>query len=544
MQDIDPDHKPDSRNWPLHLKHVGAVDLDAVSTLPTGNLKVDHWWNDMRSWLDDDTRYRDVPVRGSDLPITRFTTTQIEAMIEFNKCRRITRDQARGPVCMWPKAEPCSTTHADRNRIIGDTTLMNEFIPTNSCTKVHQTQRGELHAAYATYKYAAHFDFSAWFDQLKYSEEVGQRASFLDCHGNCYCLTAASMGSRPIPQTAGAATWKIASIPLVDTTHHHFTGVIIDNTIFMSNDLAHLKSLVTQFFARCTTAKAKLNDVTTLEEALARIVENFEFCGEKVNLGNGTVQCLMKTLNKVRRGWALKETWSYRQLAAFYGILFYANSTLRIPMADFYEAIKYHRDMSTTLEAIPELWNAPAPPTPPMVLSQLERWTLLVLENTPRPCGTEVECIGHLMVDASDWGYAGTFVDRNGAVNTIQKAWEPTFCWRGNSAVAEPIAAIRCAVAVTRPDVMGYINVVTDHLSALPQFIHEYSRNYIVNGGFQWINNLRPHLVLRGTHIEGTANLCDARSRGKMKSAQELAQEINSFKDYLHARVNDGNEST
>jgi hypothetical protein len=357
------------------------MNLKVVDNLVTNDPVIDQRWLTTSRWLREEELYANLPpCNAAQLPTTRFTRSELVQMATVPKIRRIHPSQVKGAVLLFDKPEPKCDTHADRRRILGHTKDANDVNGRDILIGVPQTQRHELHPIYVKCSWAATFDYSAYFDQIDYTSAIGERFCFRDSSGDTWCLVAASMGHRPVPELAGAATWKLCTFRLPSGKEFH-AGVVIDNTIFLTEDRETLEEVIEIWYARVTSANVTVNNISSCDEAKKCITQKFKFAGEEVDLENKTVRCIEKTINKAKFCWTRQGEWTYRQHAAMYGCLFHMTNVLHHSPAPYYNAILHYRRTAQLLECNPQLWDTKIPSMDTTAITELEAWYRAVVAN-------------------------------------------------------------------------------------------------------------------------------------------------------------------
>jgi hypothetical protein len=152
---------------------------------------------------------------------------------------------------------------------------------------------------------------------------------------------------------------------------------------------------VKTFLKRCRKVGAQLNEVaddvdietfsvdTISETAGVFLGEHFDYIRKTVAVSAKTHEKLSLCRARLAEHIDSHNAVSVRQFASHIALLFYTSPTLGISLANYYNALRYYRDLSAELACDVHLWNAPQIPTmPPTVAREFLAWTDLVLRNT------------------------------------------------------------------------------------------------------------------------------------------------------------------
>lgn len=297
----------------------------------------------------------------------------------------------------------------------------------------------------------------------------------------------------------------------------------------MSQRLTHGKLLA---HAVNATVRSDLDDykkVEVTDDLVPKlVVQEDDFLGERVDYVLGRVKVLEKTLDKVKLLWAKRDGgWSCRSVTAMYSLLFYCSRTLAIPLAPYFDALRFLRRLASWLNSNTEKWDHRVDDIPPCVLEQLGHWTERVMRNEWRTIDRDLKPERFIVTDASAEGWGGISWDGH-SIKTIHHRWSDADRQKGvhlrlakSSSIAEPFAILKTLLHFLRPnsDDAKKTVVFTDHKALVYSIIKGNSPSYVVNSVIDRINTLFPGI--RVAFVAGKRNPADEPSRiVKMDSAK------------------------
>lgn len=361
------------------------------------------------------------------------------------------------------------------------------------------------------------FDLAAWFDQFGLAPELRPYFCFL-LQGKEVALHRLPMGLRHAVYVAQSALWQLLNFPrraTVDTT--------IDNVRFTGSKSDVVADAVA-FLRRCAVVGATLNvvgcpDVNATPEELRKLVEGQleplvgDFLGTTYLYDSSEKKNQEKTVRKLsflRDAVAVAGPLSRRQVATVFGVLFYAASVVRAPLAPYYDALRYLRKVSATGG---DEWDQLASDMSPRARDQLLAWLEFLITNKPVPIlEEEVEPRFVVITDASGEGWGAISVDTTtGSIMEFSFPWTGLDVPRAESSVwAEPEAIYLAVCRISSPG--DAVLVLTDHQPA--EFADEagYAKSWSLNQlalRMQRLQNVR--VTIR--HIPGKGNPADGLSR-------------------------------
>ena len=199
-----------------------------------------------------------------------------------------------------------------------------------------------------------------------------------------------------------------------------------------------------------------------------------------------------------------------RQVATIFGVLFYAASVVRGPLAPYFDALRYLRKVSAMGG---EDWDVPAGVIPPNVREQLLSWLGFLIQNDAVPIiPPTVEPRYVVITDASGHGWGAISVDTaTGSLKEFSFPWTGLDVPRAESSVwAEPEAIFLAVCRIASPG--DSVMVLTDHQPA--EFAGEagYAKSWSLNQLVLRLQKL-PGVRVTIRHIPGKGNPADGLSR-------------------------------
>jgi len=363
-------------------------------------------------------------------------------------------------------------------------------------------------------EYALQFDAAAFYDQFPLSPSVSSFFSFVTPSGS-WRYTRLPMGFRPACFIAQTAMEVLADVDVPGVK----VFVYIDNVLFSSDCPSSLERAAAIFKERCSSANVTLNDEANDSRTA------FSFLGVQYDTAARTAKNTTKTAEKlsvaqqiVIASRPLHSPCSLRQVAAIFGILFWAQSIVPLPLFRYFGAMQYFR--SLPLLAVRTSWNAPAPPLPPTARQHLFSWladaaALPCVPIVPPPTpGPELR----IWTDASAFGW-GALVERiaDGAILRLGRPWSREDRAQHNiasSVIAEPLAFRRAVLSVCTLATRA-IEVRSDHLPPVWAWRRGSGRIAAYNDCIAHVAHAFPDLHVDVQFVKGVENKdADAISRG------------------------------
>ena len=510
-------------SWPLHVKPVPRINLEALSCIGAASAQSLSDWEHSRGWLDRPERYTKVPVKHlNGAPRARLTDSQVAALLHHGVIADVRRNHIRGHVRMFVVPEPSKKRWRpikytkDANDVLGKDTLAHVSFATKPviCDLVHA---------------GTHFialDFASYYDQFVYAENVARRFCFRTNDGTTYRLNTLAMGQRQAVEVAMSAT-KL----LLDFERKSRAEAVIDNVIFVGSRDDVLRDAA-EFVRRVRLVGGTLNeDVDNLESL---VCETGDWCGIALDMHSKTVKLTGKILEKLAYSWGRRERWSWRNFAAHVGLLFWSWGIIDLPMADFFPLMRFISAFGRRMTDETEDWDAPAVITDASVWKVLETWTLLAQRNKPRIVKPSSEPEWLVCTDASGWGWG--YVATNQKTGELRYHGAPWSAYArrvhgdklGKSGFAEPMAVVNALCHLIPSNKPTHVLVGTDNTVAQASFTRSFnSHSFDINERLRRLQHkFGPEYRFEFVHIPGVSNPADALSRGGGIASEESGESL------------------
>ena len=462
----------------------------------------------IREWILELDTYKNVPkVRGR-RTIAKIKTRALHALIDAGQAVEIAAEDVLGTVNIFLRAEH----HKHRLRVLKETELINEFISKLESPKTVLSTPMEADATALRQKYQAQCDFKAFFDQILLSLDVSRMMCF-QCNQKWYRCTRLPMGQRQAVFVAQTIASIIAYVP----GHNVDTNVYVDNIRVAGETREEVAAAMKEILERAIRASVTVNELGEKQEVTDEIVNGMvktreEWLGRDYDFEEKTVKVGTKTIEKVKAMRGLKK-WTWQNVAAIYGLLFYCNSVTKESLASKYSALRFHSrmmardDIHWSQEA--EIWTT--------ARDQLAEWMDEVVENKPRDLRQAVRTVDYTMVtDASDWGWGAAVLNMHtGRVKVHRGRWPPGTTWSKRSTTAETETIYRAVCASVAPSANCKIMVHTDNMTTKMVLQKKRSPSLEVNAVAARLSRHFPGVVFDSEHIPGVDNFVDHVSRGK-----------------------------
>ena len=511
---------PASNDWRLHVKDVPRIAPQAVEELEGGGEQSLAHFRRVRGWLEDEERYEAVAVKGPrGAPTTRMPDAWIELLRLHGVVKEVEKCEVRGWVHMFAVPEPAKQRYRpikhtrDVNEALGKETLLQLRFPAKQeiCALVHQ---GACFIA---------LDFASYYDQFEYTAKVGARFCFR--HGSRYYrLNTLAMGQRQAVEVAACTTAR-----LLDFGPRSTTAAIIDNVIFVGSRADVIRD-ATIFVDRVRAVGGLLNE--DVSDIGALVATAGDWGGIHLDFGTKTSCLTQKTLDKTEYSWTRRQLWTWRTFAAHIGLLFWSWQIIHLPMPEFFPLLRFVSEVGRHLQENEHLWDEQAQIWD-SAWPVLERWTMLVLRNTPRPVPQEQEPEWLVATDASEWGW-GYFAVHNttGAVRTHGAAWTCGFRQLyadrlGVSTFTEPQGIVNALCHLLLPTSPQRVRILTDNTVARACFQRGYNaRSFHINECIRRLHSIfGEEFVFDFVYLPGACNPADALSRGRRIAGGEEARD-------------------
>jgi hypothetical protein len=438
---------------------------------------------------------------------------RVDLLLQFGVCEPASPRAVKGHVRLFEVPEPAK----QRWRPIKHTHLVNDTFPTRSVEPVFFPSKREICNLVHLGSHFIGLDFASWFDQFTYAPALRDFFCFRSPSGKLMRLRTLAMGQRQAVSVAHTATELLLDFPKTCTSK-----AIIDNSIFVGSR-AQCIADTAKFIERVSFVGAKLNEDTSDLEALVSTAG--EWGGIVLDFSSKSSCLSQKCVDKTSFSWNQRRRWTWRLFAAHMGLLFWAWGIIELPMPDFFPVLRFVSEVGKIMTASPEKWDDTAVIWP-SVWPLLERWTTLVLANSPRhvPKNSVPELLLACDASAYGWGYV--------ALNTVSgevfvhgEPWSSSARRRFGdrllqSVVAEPQGIVNSLCHLLRPGMPRVVQVGTDSSVSAASFSrgfnsHSFDINECLRRCKDYFGN---DFQLSFTHIPGRDNPADGVSRGTLAS--------------------------
>ena len=333
-----------------------------------------------------------------------------------------------------------------------------------------------------------------------------------------FAYTTLPMGFRPSCDVAQSTAEF-----LLDFEHPTvLTAAYIDNFIFAGDDKEKFLEAVSTFRDRCSTAGVILNEepVDIEGSEIDVLGEHYSRHGDPSSFTRSLTSSSCEKLQVAARviEFQTHSLISRRQMAAVFGILFFASNVLEVCPAPYFYALRAYREMaSETID-----WDSTASRLSSSALHELRGWLQLCSLNTPIPIVSAkplfVPAID-ITVDASAWG-CGAVVCRDGKITEFSRPWTPEELATLNlhsSVVAEPRGVEHAVMATLEAGFRGCVRIHTDHMPLVFAAARGFASCF-------WYNKLLlcfPNTTFEFVFVPGHNNPADRLSRGWQEDESE-----------------------
>jgi hypothetical protein len=211
----------------------------------------------------------------------------------------------------------------------------------------------------------------------------------------------------------------------------------------------------------------------------------------------------------------LTELLTCRQLAAVFGVCFFATSNFSLAPKAYFDSLFFYRQLS--LFATEQGWSSLAPRLPSVALEQTRHWILALLAHAHVPIlEAELPIDATITFDACDLGWGAIIQRANGSVHVCARPWSTSDLathqlW--SSVVSEPLACVRAACFGVGPG-MRHVRLISDHAGLVFAGGRQYARCRSYNDCLQQLEALFPDVRFSFAFIAGAQNRADSLSRG------------------------------
>jgi len=434
----------DSGTWPIQATLVSRISYSELERLDTAAPETAANNDYATGWAKDPSRYGRLPRRSArGAPYSSLKSAHITRLQEVGVFQEIAPDEVKGYVHVFgvPEGDPKYRIRAikapyDINEFYGKDTLMSIGNMATKKSIIEFVHKGN---------FAAAFDFTAFFDQFELHPDIGRLMCFKKGR-KFYRLAVAPMGQRQSVELAHSTTCRVADIPGLAELGVVFE-VIIDNVAFAGKDRESLEKAITEFVARVRRINGQLGEDVTNIPLSDHIVTKMEWGGVYIDFELKIVKLTEKILKKIKQSIDGRERWTYRNMLAHFGLLFWAIGLVDVNPGTYFVALQFYAGVCRNftmayaagegddfLEEPAQIWGN--------VWPSILAWTDAVLKNPPRhvqpPSGNTVDwvvCVDSCLIG---WGYVA-YSPLTGEMRSHGARWTNDFRLRFGGKLAQSV---------------------------------------------------------------------------------------------------------
>ena len=464
----------------IHVKNVGRINTDVLHALPTATAATAEKFRHSDGWRTDISRYDHVPrFQRHQIPITIFSSKNVNIMLKYGVIE-VTK-VALGRVILFPVEELTKMDMFDnmgRLRPIRFTDLINEYCGRDTLTRSEMATKQDILLFPQKGLWAAQFDFAAYFDQFLLSRDVSELMCFIKGR-NLYRLCTFPMGQRHSVEIAQNATTKMLDF----LERECESGSIIDNVIIYGESREEVIRDCVRFINRVKEVGGTLNEIdvntATPEEISTHVRQQLEWGGIALDFMRKLTSLTQKQVDKLRLSWANRLGWTFRDVSAHFGLLFWAIGIVDVNPGEYFRALHFYANMCRTFALLENAkikgdWDARATVWPDAWAS-IQAFTECVIANVPRDATKfESEPDWLVCVDSCrrGWGYLA-LKPRTGEIRTYGARWDARFANEHRdklhrSVFTEPHGAVRAMChLLTDTGAKQRIHIWTDSVTTM-----------------------------------------------------------------------------
>lgn len=510
-QDICPDRK--CTDLPLHAKPVdGSIDIDALVSLALKHNATP--LISALSWLCDGSLYSKLPlhlVQRKDR--CALSVPDLEILLQLDRYEFAAADTTENAL-MFCRAFTVPEISKNRRRHILEP-LINDIITGSG--EIQLPTRSEIRKGLK--KYTILLDAASFYDQFRLGPEVRRFFAVRSRWLGTLVYKNLPMGFKK-SCTIAQRTAELMLDFVNPTGGPVYKVAYIDNFLFSADNKEDLLAAVKEFRSRCDSVGLVLNEPDGDDTSL--ITQKFEFLGVWYDCSSENEQEWQsanteKTLAKLELVLTTltKNNLTWRQQAAIFGILFFAESVAPLRgagLANYFDALAHLRQKLTNVSN----WDAPAVPFSPLASVQLREWCKRACENEclffkKKSCLPTCE----IYVDASSTGWGCIATTERGTSHYAGK-WsnhDHEMFNLHSSVAAEPLALRRAVLAVTSTlHPKTAIRAFVDHQGLFWAFHRGHSRVHAYNECIRYVHTIC-QCPIEVHFVAGINNCADALSR-------------------------------
>ena len=316
-----------------------------------------------------------------------------------------------------------------RRRLIVEP-ILNDYICKSDLAGIKLPTTEKLRSM-AVRKYFIQFDAAAFFDQFPLTQQVARYFGIpMTLHqqsrqpGDTYRVL--PMGFMPSCDVA-----QITAEVLTDFVKDGVECVCyIDNFFFAGDSKTAVDAAGAEFLRRCRACGVVINlpdgsMPTPNNPPTVTYTDSADVLGEHYDFTAQTRCATSSTMAKLKLACEVIATQqqdlvSRRQIAAVFGLLFFATRVLDVSPAPFYFAMRFYREMASSTGL--DEWDEVAPRLPSKALGEVQLWLQRIALNIPVKILEVRKTSMYIFTDASVWGYGGVIITPEG-VSTTSVPW-------------------------------------------------------------------------------------------------------------------------
>lgn len=469
-------------NWPLHVKNVPTMSLEAMEEIAQRNLNpVElNTFERMKLFLLRPPLKEDV--NWGNCSEANISQSDLQAMVQGGLVEEVPTESAsgvpaesalQGRVIVYTTAEKFKK----RRRLIQWTKFLNEECKLD-VEKIVLASVASCRENFKKFQAFACADFKSYFHQFR---TVDPFLGF-KLNGKYFRLLTIPTGQRHSPYYAHLATVAIAREALRRcglTEEEAVADCYIDNIRFCAQNMDQIIAILDAFEEVCREVSATTNE-TCHEEMICG--EEHTFLGVTyIAAQNPAVRLAEKTKTKLlyaAQEWqSQNQEFTLRKAASIFGLLRYCCLVLRRSLASQYTSIKFFRRRASAGWD----WDDPAR-TWPTIIAPLTQFMIQILKKPEAPVEPISEELPTLFTDASMTGWGCVLFLSSGAVITCGGSWEAVqLPERPSINVLELLAVEQALIYVGHWVKENFVHLWVDNTTALAGFDAGNSKAYEVN---------------------------------------------------------------
>jgi len=509
--------------WPIQAKQVSRINIEKLRQLETATDKTFQDCDYAIGWITDPTRYAAVPVRrAAGTPYTTLKSEHVKSIESIGVFEKIDPSQVRGHVRVFSVAEPAKC----RFRAIKEPRDINDVLGRDTLMTTDMATKADIRQLVHKGNYFVQFDYSQYYDQFALHRDISLRQCFRKGR-QFYRQVTAAMGQRQMVEVAHTATRKISDF----LGRKCETKAIIDNVVFVGKTAQECVDDGDKFVERSRQVGATLNDAGI--SVKDNVQQEGDWGGVHLDFVNKTVRLTEKIVTKTKLSMSRASSWSYRNLAAHFGLLFWAIGLVDVNPGDYFTALQFYagacREFSMAEQAgidTDRFWDTEAI-VPRRIMEVIEAWTAAVLKN--EPVRVKPERVGAadwlVAVDSCRFGYGYMAVETSsGELRYHGQRWSEQFRRQhgdklGRSVFTEPQGVIESFIHLfAYTGEHRNVRVWTDNVATMAAGNKGFNaRSFDINECTRRLRRMFPPdlYTISFAHIAGKENVvADALSRG------------------------------